>query len=186
MLFRSHARTTLESGVNPDWIVWFSGEPSRDIIETWLDDPIDSNRQYPDMPRTFAAAMAYTQRRNFEFAESIYQAYGQPWIVVGGSAPVSDAIDEFSFAHYTIKNWCREILNCDYPQPWNFLNYSGSERALAPFQQHSAEEIIEEIDRSRYLTRLTQAHPDFLDGYHPSDRHHQQLAQRILKYVGPA
>jgi len=181
-----HARTVLEQGAEPDWIVWFSGEPTRDIIETYLDDPLDSIRQYPSMPDSFNDAMQYIHLRNYEFADRIYQKYGQPWIVIGGSAPLSDAVDQFDFAHFTIKNWCREILNCDYPQPWNFLNYSNSERALEVFRRNSPEEVITEIDRSRYLTLLTQAHPDFLDGYHPNDRHHQALAQRILNYVGQA
>ena len=182
-----HARTCFEAGACADYIVWFHGEPSRDAITTYLDDELDGPQQYPDLESyTFDQGMQYIQRRNFEFAQSIFEQYHVPFIVIGGSARLDPAVNNFDFHALIIENWCDEILENKHTQAWNFLNYAGSERALELFKRNSTQQVIEEIGRSRALTQLTKNSKEFGDGYHPVDRHHYALAQRILNHVGSA
>ena len=184
-----HAYWTLDQHSDYDYIVWFHTENIRDIIEIVINDPDEAAIQYPDVAMAnIDQALQYIQEQNYKYAQYLYDRYHLPFIVIGGHSAVLTTIKNYSFAHWVIESWLKELLelnglppNIPFVDSWPKL-----ERILQHYGIDCKQYIfehIDELDHNSEITQLATRSKLFPDNAHPSAKCYQELATRILQMV---
>lgn len=176
-----HCRTVLEQSDSvPDYIIWFHTEPVRDIADTVIDDELDGPIQFPliNNYNDFDQAMQYMNYQNYVFAQTIYDQFQCPFIVVGGLGKLHSCIESFSFASYKIYSWAQEMLNLtDLPD--NIFSRNREKEIVNQFK-FTKDSIINAIDSSKRYQELLNNSTKFPDGLHPARSEYEILCHRIL------
>lgn len=184
-----HAYWTLDQHSDYDYIVWFYTEDIRDIAEIAINDPDETAIQYPDLAiADLDQDLQYIQEQNCKYAQYLYDRYHLPFIVIGGQGTVPNTIKNYSFAHWVIESWLKELLELNYlPPKIPFVNsWSRLERVLQHYGIDSKKYILEhidELDRISEITQLATRSKLFPDNTHPGAKCYQVLATRILQIV---
>jgi hypothetical protein len=183
-----HAYWTLKDNADYDYIIWLHTESMRDIQEILINDPEEGRRYFPEFNiQHWESALNYLDFENYKFAQSIYDEFGIPFIVVGGQCPVNACIDQFSFAKYTITSWLAELLDLKFHPPKNtFFSWDKIKSILQHYQVNERQFILDNmtyLDQATCIQDIASTSPWFPDNAHPSTLCHEQLAQRILNMI---
>jgi len=180
-----HAYWTLKKQSDYDYIIWFHTEPSRDIVEHVIDDPIDGPLQYPDFKKikNYHDAMSYINERNYIYAqETIYNEFNIPFIVIGGVGRLEDCIDNYSFAVHKIYSWTEELLDLSYRLPRSILQ---TQRWIEIFStaNYDKQQVLDEMIKVENYQNLLKTSPLFPDNAHVIRTEYEKLAHRLLEMV---
>lgn len=179
-----NCRTHLEQHSDYDYIVWLHTEPVRDIADHVIDDEIDGPKQFPNFYNyhDFDHAMEYMSYCNYEFAQSIFDVYQIPFIVVGGLGKLYPSIKNFSFACCTINSWAQQILETATDIPHYIL---GRDREIQEFEHYdfSLESKIRAIEAGQQLDQMFKQCDKFPDNIHPCREEFQKLANQLLEMI---
>lgn len=183
-----HAYWTLKNNSDYDYIIWFYTETMRDIQEIVINDPEEAKIQFPKfkMLLNLEDTISYMDRQNYQYAQSMYNEYQIPFIIIEGQSRLPQIINEFSFVAHVIP-WLKELLNLDFLPPSNtFFSWQKIQRILTHFNIDEKKFIIEnldELDKSKIIIELAKASKLFPDDAHPGSLCHKQLANRIVNWV---
>jgi len=180
-----HAYWTLKDDSNYDFIIWFHTESMRDIEEVVMNDVHEANIHFPEftMSSNFDKTLEYMNRQNYQFAQSLFEEYQIPFIIVGGQNSPELFIEEYTFTTHII-HWLQELLNLPFTPIGNtFFSWEKIKRILKHYSISEKEFILnnlENLDRASIINGLATKSPLFPDNAHPSSECHKQLASRIL------
>jgi hypothetical protein len=184
-----HSYWTLKENHDYDYIVWFYTETMRDIIEHIINDPVEGQQQFPNfsISSNLKETLHYMNRENYRYAQTMYNEYKIPWIVVGGQSTVDPIIEEFNFAKYIIPSWLQELLALESMPPANtFLSWHKIERILDHFKIDKKQFIMknsDDLDQLEKIQDLAVASTNFPDNGHPSRQCFEKLAHRLIEMV---
>ena len=182
-----HAYWTLKENADYDYIIWFHTESMRDIEEFLIKDPAEAKIQFPEfkMSLNFNSALRYMNQQNYQYAQTMYDEYQIPFIVVNGQSPLDPIIVNYSFVKHTIP-WLTELLNLNFDPPANnFFSWKKIQRILTHFDVDEKQFIvnnIEDLDKSKIIIDLAKKSNNFPDNGHPSSDCFKQLAESVLSW----
>jgi hypothetical protein len=183
-----HAYWTLKEKSDYDYIIWFHTESMRDIEEIVINDPSEGARYFPNFDISdWNSCLNYLDLENYNCAQTIWNEFHIPFIVIGGQSPINPVICQFTFARYTITSWLAELLNLDFIPPKNtFFSWIKIKRILDHYKINERQFIkdnINSLDQADIVEKIANDSELFPDNSHPSSACFEQLAQRILTMV---
>ena len=152
------------AGQKIDWIVWFHTELYRDLQKL----PNKTNLFTQD--RSAIAKLTYQSYKEFQDQTSAKLA------VIGGAGELDDCFSDYLLPEFTIRSWRSEILGID-----TLSSHTLWQREYFNHSKDTVKEKLQRLENDLYLLDLTHASADFPDDYHPGERPHRELAEKLHK-----
>ena len=164
-----------------DYIIWFHTEPARSFNEfiSLVNSPDKEydrafgKERYPDIKLTSVQDdIDYIRRRDYDFAQEIYEQTNIPFIVVGAAGRLGD-MSKYSFPIFSVENWTNLITdNCYVTHVAAMNEYKDS--------RYDKGEFLDVIEKLEKQERSRINNPDWPDRYHLSAKHYCPLVNDIL------
>lgn len=184
-----HAYWTLkETGYNYDYIIWFHTEPIRDIEQIIIQDPHDGNIYYPDFDiSNFNNALRYVNKQNYQYAQTMFDEFKIPFILIGGQTPIDPQIDQYTFAKYKIDNWLAELAGINFQIPYSTVGSLNKIKRILDYYNISFKKFVlnnfDEVNKITLIEDILKTHKNFPDGGHPSRHCFLELANYIVELI---
>lgn len=153
-----------------DTIIWFYTEVTRDLLVKNF--PLNCYKDLINAAHVF----------NFDQAQSIFDQYQIPFIIVGGLVKVSDELENYNFYKHSIKCWLLDIVNFDIALP-ECIHSDYLVRVLSQYKIKDIDFVNSQIDKMIATEKLLENTRLFSDGIHPTADSYQELANKLYCFL---
>lgn len=149
-----------------DTIIWFYTEVTRDLLARNF-----SFTTYKDL---IQAAHVF----NFDQAQSLYNKYQIPFIIIGGLSSVNITAQHYTFYKHTIKSWLLDIVDQNIKLP-ECLHSDYLIKVVSQYKVKDIDFVNSQIDQMLATEKLLENNKLFSDGIHPTADSYRELANKL-------